>query len=78
MQKNCLVQKATEILNKDMMQDRQNQRIRYRVVLMNILENLLMDVNNEQARFLRQPVGLLSSYLESAYFRATRDKKQIR
>ena len=38
----------------------------------------MMAFNNEEARFLRQPVTLLCNYLESQYFREQRDKKQMR
>ena len=44
---------------------------------MNIAETLLLAVGNEEARFLRQPINLLTSYLESSYFRDQREKKQI-
>ena len=44
---------------------------------MNIAETLLLAVSNEEARFLRHPISLLTSYLESAYFREQREKKQI-
>ena len=76
-QKYSLVRRANEILNKEKVQNRQQQRIRYRVVLMNICDTLLHAVNNEEARFLRQPINMLTSYLESTYFREQRDKKQI-
>ena len=42
---------------------------------MNICDSLLHAVNNEEARFLRQPINMLTSYLESTYFREQRDKK---
>lgn len=42
---------------------------------MNIAETLLLAVSNEEARFVRQPINLLTSYLESAYFREQREKK---
>ena len=37
----------------------------------------MLAINNEEARFVRQPVSLLCSYLESQYFREQRDKKQM-
>ena len=38
----------------------------------------MMAFNNDEARFLRQPVTLFCSYLESNYFREQREKKQKR
>ena len=38
----------------------------------------MMSYNNEEARFVRQPVSMLCNYLESPYFREQRDKKQMR
>ena len=35
----------------------------------------MMAFNNDEARFVRQPVTMLCSYLESQYFREQRDKK---
>lgn len=54
------------------------QRVRYRVVLLNIIANLMTAYSNEEARFVRQPSQMLCSYLESQYFREQRDKKQMR
>ena len=37
----------------------------------------MLAASNEEARFLRHPISLLTSYLESAHFREQREKKQI-
>ena len=77
-QKTSLVQRANQILYKDKLQNQQNQCIRYRVVLLNILEKLVSLYSNEESRFLRQPISLLSCYLESNYFREHRDNKLVK
>ena len=77
-QKTSLVQRANQILCKDKLQSQQNQCIRYRVVLLNILEKLVSLYSNEESRFLRQPISLLSCYLESNYFREHRDNKLVK
>ena len=45
------------------------------MLLLNILEIVVSIHSNEECRFLRQPINLLYSYLQSEYFRDNRNQK---
>ena len=51
---------------------------RLRVVLLNVIDILLSEYTNDEARFLKQPIALFNCYFLSSEFRHKRSDKQIK
>ena len=56
----------------------QKRTIKTRTSLLNVIDILLSEYTNDEARFLKQPIALLNCYFSSTQFREKRKRKQIK